>query len=984
MNTFLLAKFKRTPFSMLLVFSLLAVEILTLCMGVLLSAKTGREVTSVNLAGRQRMLSQRLSKSLLYIYVESLENRSIDRPLQELKYTTQLFHSTLLGFQKGGFVTNTDNTEIAIPSIQQPEAEQILAQAFTLWLPYHRILTDLFSEQSLQNKKLKLAVQYSKEHNLKLLSLMNELTLALEKEAVFYTRFLQYTQLTGFILVIVLFAFLFSRWQQIRELLLSQQAQIQSQLANAEESLKLAVDGSNDGLWDCTDLTSRTQWVSDRFCQLLGYGEQSKQLASIDYFLSLIHPEDRMHVMAAINEHLQQRKPYKVEYRIYTQHQGYRWFLARGQALWNEQGQAIRMSGSLTDIHFIKQTSNQLKSQAQLYSTLINTIPHVIWLAKANGFIEFFNMTWFKLTGLSAAESLGDGWVNSIHPDEVTAFIQQWDTGVKSSKRFEGELRIKLVDKNYHLFHYICTPVLNEHEQITNWVGVSIDISYIRQAEQVLKDFNQRLTEEVEVRTRTLLAQEAELRKAKEAAEVANRAKTIFLANMSHELRTPLNAILGYLQMLQWEKNLTHEQQRAILVAYRNSQHLSTLLNDLLELSRIESNHLSINESEFLLSEFLQDLTDIFSVRAIDKNLSFKTELAGNLPMSVVTDAIRLRQILFNLLSNAIKFTEVGTVTLQVEIQEEQLFFGVYDTGCGIAEHDQSLIFESFHQLGDIKQKSEGMGLGLAISQRLVQLMGGSLHVRSNVNEGSRFWFKVPFMFGSLVNGNIPERLIVGIAEQRNPHLLLADNSTDNLHMLNELLSALGFKTHTAQNGEEAWQVLEQQPKIELVISDLNMPLLNGIELTQRIRQSTHYHNLPVIVLSGSVFRQAKELCQAAGVNYFLGKPIQLELFFNYIQQLLNLEWIYKDQYEAPQLSSKPDIANMHLPSLAQLEKIASELNEGNFNAAVQAVKELVNFPDLVEYTTILLQWAELYEVDLFEQLIVNSIQYLKQKEADA
>ena len=115
-------------------------------------------------------------------------------------------------------------------------------------------------------------------------------------------------------------------------------------------------------------------------------------------------------------------------------------------------------------------------------------------------------------------------------------------------------------------------------------------------------------------------------------------------------------------------------------------------------------------------------------------------------------------------------------------------------------------------------------------------------------------------MFGSLVNGNIPERLIVGIAEQRNPHLLLADNSTDNLHMLNELLSALGFKTHTAQNGEEAWQVLEQQPKIELVISDLNMPLLNGIELTQRIRQSTHYHNLPVIVLSGSVFRQAKEL----------------------------------------------------------------------------------------------------------------------------
>lgn len=984
MNMSSFALFKRTPLSIMLVLALLFVEIVTLSFGFLLSAKMGNEVIIINLAGRQRMLSQRLSKSLLQIYVDKLENKDIERSLQELRHTVDMFHITLMGFQKGGMITDTNNFDIFIQPIEQAEAEYILAQAFTFWLPYHRILNALLEQQPLQTQQLNIAVQYSKDNNIKLLNLMNDLTLSLEKETIFYTRFLQYIQIVGFIFVVILFTFIFSQWQKIKELLIFQQQEIKTQLSNIEESFKLAVDGSNDGLWDCSDFKTHTQWVSDRFCKLLGYGKQAKQLQSIEYFLSLIHPNDQAQVKAAINAHLKQRIPYKIECRIYTQHQGYRWFLARGQALWDEHGKPIRMSGSITDIHLIKQTSNQLKAQAQLYSTLINTIPHTVWLAKPNGSIQFFNMTWFKLTGLSAAETLGTGWFDLMHPDEVAHFTSQWYADFKLSRRFEGEVRIKLIDKNYHLFHYISTPVLSEYGNITNWVGVNIDITYIRQAERVLKDFNQRLTEEVEVRTRTLLVQEKELRKAKEVAEVANHAKTIFLANMSHELRTPLNAILGYLQILQWEKNLTNEQQRAILTAYRNSQHLLIILNDLLELSRIESNNLIINNYEFLLSDFLQDLIDIFNVRAIDKNLIFKIDLAENLPVSIITDGIRLRQILFNLISNAIKFTEEGSVTLHVQLEDEQLFFGVYDTGCGIAQHEQCLIFESFHQIGDVKKKSKGMGLGLAISQRLAQLMGSGLYVYSKLEQGSRFWFKVPFIYGSLVKGNIPERLIIGVAHQRNPKLLLVDNNYDNIHMFNDLLSNLGFKVFTANNGERAWEIIEQQHKIELIISDLSMPLLNGIELTQRIRQSTLYHDLPIIILSGSVFRQAEQLCQAAGVNYFLDKPIKLEVLFEYIRHLLGLEWVYQDQLEVSQLAKKPNITNMYLPSLVQLEKVALELNEGNFNAAVQVVKELANFPDLAEYTALLLEWAELYEVDLFEQLIISSIQHLKQKALDS
>jgi signal transduction histidine kinase/ActR/RegA family two-component response regulator len=390
-----------------------------------------------------------------------------------------------------------------------------------------------------------------------------------------------------------------------------------------------------------------------------------------------------------------------------------------------------------------------------------------------------------------------------------------------------------------------------------------------------------------------------DLRAAMERAEVANRAKSAFLASMSHELRTPLNAILGYTQILKRDKTLTLPQQTGISTIQQGGQHLLALINDVLDLSRVDAGKMEFHPKPVRLVELLMVVADIMRVRAEQKHLHFELQLAEGLPQAVSLDETRMRQILLNLLGNALKFTDRGSVRLCVtSLPAEpgqgnnvvQLRFEVIDEGIGIAPDQHEAIFRPFEQAGDASRRAGGTGLGLAISRQLVQLMGGQLQVESALGKGSRFWFDVPLTVvdapGVKVGG---EHIASGYVGPRKT-ILVVDDVATNRALLRDLLGSLGFRTLEAENGMSAlMQTQAVQP--DMVLLDMVMPGMDGIETTRRLRADARTADTPVLIISASSTPEEEERSFEVGANAFLAKPVNEHDLLREIGAHLKLEW---------------------------------------------------------------------------------------------
>jgi signal transduction histidine kinase/CheY-like chemotaxis protein len=407
------------------------------------------------------------------------------------------------------------------------------------------------------------------------------------------------------------------------------------------------------------------------------------------------------------------------------------------------------------------------------------------------------------------------------------------------------------------------------------------------------------LVRTVDRRTRELRLNEIELRKAKDAAELergraetANRAKTAFLAHMSHELRTPINSILGYAQILLRRREPGEDGEAKLRTIVASGEHLLEMINEVLDLSRVESGKPSVELRCLELPKFIAGIVDEFQLRAAHGHLRFIHEIHGELPQWIEADPLRLRQVLYNLLGNAVKFTARGEIAFRVYVTSEQLRFEVKDTGKGIPQADLPSIFKPFYQASNNRLIGQGVGLGLHISKQIVELLGGKISIDSEPGRGSTFSFEIPRRGANPVDPEPASPQIIGY-EGPLRRILVVDDEPLNRSMLRELLSTAGFDAVAAESTEQALSLVKHS--FDAVISDIRMPGDDGHTFCRRLRSSDETKNLIIIASSASVFADDQRRALDSGFNDFLAKPVMEEELFEILGRHLRVKWTYAE-----------------------------------------------------------------------------------------
>lgn len=505
-----------------------------------------------------------------------------------------------------------------------------------------------------------------------------------------------------------------------------------------------------------------------------------------------------------------------------------------------------------------------------------------------------------------------------------------------------------------------------------------------------------------------LLAQSQLFALAKQAAEAANIAKSEFLANMSHELRTPLNAILGFTQVVSRDRHITTENQQHLGIISRSGEHLLELINDILQMSKIEAGKITLNINSFDLYSLLDDLKAMLKLKAISKGLRLIVDCTPDVPQYIQTDERKLREVLINLLSNAIKFTEKGRVILRVRkdliredkkdvkqatniselIHNTSIFFEIEDTGLGIASEETNKLFTAFGQTETGRNSQEGTGLGLAISQQFIQLMNGKIKVASTLGKGTIFTFHIQVTTSLFleIQATQQAKKVIGLApNQRQYRILVVEDNADNRLLLVKLLTAVGFCVQEAKNGQEAIEIWSSYSP-DLIFMDMRMPVMNGYEATKQIKSHLKGQAITIIALTASALEEERVVVISAGCDDFMRKPFREEMLLQKIAQYLGVKYLYEEEVKTEDKRSI-DVSINLAPSdefhLAQMPSSwVNKLEEAALKCLDHVILELLSEipPNQAQLAQLLEDWANNYRfdkiIDLIQEQNLNSSRY--------
>jgi PAS domain S-box-containing protein len=582
------------------------------------------------------------------------------------------------------------------------------------------------------------------------------------------------------------------------------------------------------------------------------------------------------------------------------------------------------MIGTMT---IFKQNAIKLISSEQKNKSLLDLAGEGIFGLDSSGKFTFLNPMACRLLGVNnQKELIGQYFYNFVSSTEFNKSAHLYK---KLMLTLEENLYLKSqIDRTFPI-DYVSTPIYGDNHIISGSVVVFSDITERKKNEDKLKQ-------------------------AIKDANAANHSKSLFLANMSHELRTPLNAILGFTKLLRKSPNLNSQEKENLSTIKNSGRHLLTIINEILELSKIEAGKIDVKLVDFNFIDMIKDIEMMFESRYREKNILFTVNMKQEIPKYIKTDEQRLKQIIINLLGNSFKFTNQGSVELNILTKDEKLYFEIIDTGVGIEESEIKNIFKPFEQV-EKNRHITGSGLGLAITKELVERLGGEIGVESELNKGSKFSFYIKYeeSHPEFVVEKFDENEVIEIKQNSNNTILVVDDIKENRTLLSQILEQNGFEVLEAVDGKDAIEKFKEN-RVDLIFMDILMPNIDGYEATQTIRILSR--EIPIITVSAHVFKEDEQKALDLGANEFISKPIDEMEVYRCLEKYLNVEVIYKhdkkEYYEKPSLEVLTTIKNF--ANKLDVNSIENLLEKENlkleFKERVSLYLKNYDFMGLVEF----------------------------------
>lgn len=522
----------------------------------------------------------------------------------------------------------------------------------------------------------------------------------------------------------------------------------------------------------------------------------------------------------------------------------------------DQNGQVRGFVVSVADLTELKRTERNLVASEERFRKIAESLPQLVWTATAEGQVDYYNGRIALYREIDQVDELWS-WEPLVHSEDLQRTAEAWNMAVATKTDYQCEHRILMRDGEYHWHLSRATPLVDKNGVLQRWFGTATDIHEQKRVQ-------------------------AELVAAKEEAERANRLKSAFLTNMSHEIRTPLGAILGFTDLMRDPTLSTRERENFARIVNRNGEQLSTIINDILDLSKVEAGHLALEFAQTNPSEIVADVATLLQINADVKGLRLQFSSDPTTPATLVTDPARLRQILLNVIGNAIKFTTSGSVRVRSYGEDPCVFFEVIDTGIGIPESARERIFEAFVQADvTLSRKFGGTGLGLALSRQLARSLGGDVKITDTaVGRGTRFLISVANKPEKLPDNGIDSTLRVVDSTHQNKDLLrgmralVVDDSEDNRMLIGHFLNGYGAQVDFATNGLEGCRKA-LNGSFDVVLMDIQMPEMDGYTATMKLRESGY--NKPIVALTAHAMGEARQKCLHVGCSDHLTKPINVK-----------------------------------------------------------------------------------------------------------